>query len=61
VTIGGGQAVHLTFWVNGIKVADWTDKIHPYTKGYLGVMTASDPGAKMTVEAEFDNFVIAKL
>jgi hypothetical protein len=24
-------------------------------------MTASDPGAKMTVEAEFDNFVIAKL
>ena len=61
VTSDGGKAVHLAFWVNGTKVADWTDRIHPYTEGYLGVETASDPNAKMTVEAEFDNFVVAKL
>ncbi len=61
VTSDGGQAVHLAFWVNGTKVADWTDRNHPYTKGYLGVTTGTGPSTKMTGEAEFDNFVVAKI
>ena len=59
VTSNGGQAVHLAFWVNGTKVADWTDRNHPYTQGYLGVITGAS--TKMTSEAEYDNFVAAKL
>ena len=60
VTSDGGQAVHLAFWVNGTKVADGTDRTHPYTKGYFGVIAGTPSSAKMTHEAEFDNFVVAK-
>jgi hypothetical protein len=59
VTSDGGHAVHLAFWVNGTMVVDWTDRSHPYTKGYLGVTTGTGASTKMTGEAEFDNFVVA--
>ena len=61
VTIDGGRAVQLTFWMNGTEVANWTDTNDPYTKGYLAVHTATDPGTKIATEAEFDDFVVAKL
>ena len=60
VTSNGGQAVHLAFWVNGTEVADWTDRNHPYTKGYFGVITGIGQ-TKITAEAEFDNFAVVKL
>src|SRR5205085_171794 len=37
MTIEGGRAVRLAFWVNGKKVAGFVDRNHPYTEGYLGV------------------------
>jgi hypothetical protein len=47
--------------MNGTKVANWTDTNDPYTKGYLAIHAATDPGAQITTEAEFDDFVVAKL
>jgi hypothetical protein len=61
LTTEGGQAVHLTFWVNGKKAVDYLDKDHPYTNGYLGMYVETTTETKTTAEAEFDNFVIAQL
>ena len=61
-TIEGGRAVHLELWVNGKKLVDFTDRNHPYTKGYLGLLVQSSmSGTQTTTEAEFDNFAAAQL
>jgi len=59
-SVGGQNAVHLVFWVNGTKVIDTTDRNAPIIGGRVGlyVATAADTG---TVEAEFDNFVVTKV
>jgi hypothetical protein len=61
VTTDGGQAVHLEFWLNGKKLVDFTDRDHPYTKGYLGLYVQSISDTTSTAEAEFDNFAAAQL
>jgi TIR domain len=61
VTADGGQAVHLELWLNGKKLVDYTDRDHPYTKGYLGLYVESISDASSTAGAEFDNFTAAQL
>ena len=60
-TIDGGQAVHLELWLNGKKMVDYTDRDHPYTKGYMGLYVESISDASSTAGAEFDNFTAAQL
>ena len=61
VTADGGRAVHLELWLNGKKLVDFTDRDHPYTKGYLGLFVESISDATTTAGAEFDNFAAAQL
>ena len=61
VTADGGRAVHLELWLNGKKLVDYTDRNHPYTKGYLGLYVESISDASSTAGAEFDNFTAAQL
>jgi len=60
-TADGGRAVHLELWLNGQKMVDFTDRDHPYTKGYLGLYVESISDATSTAGAEFDNFSAAQL
>jgi hypothetical protein len=60
VTADGGRAVHLELWLNGKKLVDFTDRDHPYTKGYLGLFVESISDATTTAGAEFDNFAAAR-
>ncbi len=60
-TIDGGRAVHLELWLNGKKLVDYTDRDHPYTKGYLGLYVESISDASSTAAAEFDNLTAAQL
>ena len=60
VTADGGQAVHLELWLNGKKLVDYTDRDHPYTKGYLGLYVESISDGTSTAAAEFDNFTAAQ-
>jgi hypothetical protein len=60
-TADGGQTVHLELWLNGKKMVDYTDRDHPYTKGYLGLYVESISDASSTAGAEFDNFSAAQL
>ena len=55
----GPRSVHLMFWVNGQKVADWTDSQNPFLKGTVGLADSSTSTTKPT-RAEFDNFVVRK-
>ena len=60
-TIDGGQAVHLELWLNGTKLVDYTDRDHPYTRGYMGLYVESISDSPSTAAAEFDNFTAAQL
>lgn len=60
-TTDGGRAVHLELWLNGQKMIDFTDRDHPYTKGYLGLFVESISHAATTTGAEFGNFAAARL
>jgi hypothetical protein len=59
-TIDGGQAVHLELWLNGKKLIDYTDRDHPYTRGYMGLYVESISDSPSTAAAEFDNFTAAR-
>jgi hypothetical protein len=59
-TIDGGQAVHLELWLNGKKLVDYTDRDHPYTRGYMGLYVESISDSPSTAAAEFDNFTAAQ-
>ncbi len=61
MTADGGRAVHLEFRLNGKKLVDFTDRDHPYTKGYLGLYVQSISDMTSIAEAEFDNFAAAQL
>jgi hypothetical protein len=60
-TADGGQAVHLELWLNGKKLVDFTDRDHPYTKGYLGLYVQSISDTSSTAAAEFGNFSASQL
>ena len=60
-TIDGGQAVHLELWLNGKKLIDYTDRDHPYTRGYMGLYVESISDSPSTAAAEFDNFTAAQI
>jgi hypothetical protein len=60
-TIDGGQAVHLELWLNGKKLVDYTDRDHPYVRGYMGLYVESISDSPSTAAAEFDNFTAAQL
>src|SRR5207247_956792 len=60
-TIDGGQAVHLELWLNGKKLVDYTDRVHPYLRGYLGLYVESISDSPSTAAAEFDNFTAAQI
>ena len=60
-TADGGQAVHLELWLNGKKMVDYTDRDHPYAKGYMGLYVESISDASSTAAAEFDNFSATQL
>ncbi len=47
--------------VDSIQLVDYTDRNHPYTKGYLGLYVESISDASSTAGAEFDNFTAAQL
>jgi hypothetical protein len=57
----GQQAVHLIFSVNGRVVIEATDKTAPFPTGTVGILVATGPDAKTSVEAEFDNFAVSQL
>ena len=59
-TIDGGQAVHLELWLDGKKLIDYTDRDHPYTRGYMGLYVESISDSPSTAAAEFDNFTAAQ-
>ena len=59
-TVNGGQAVHLELWLNGKKLIDYTDRDHPYTRGYMGLYVESISDSPSTAAAEFDNFTAAE-
>ena len=59
-TIDGGQAVHLELWLNGKKLIDYTDRDHPYTRGYMGLYVESISDSPSTAAAEFDNFTASQ-
>jgi hypothetical protein len=59
-TIDGGQAVHLELWLDGKKLIDYTDRDHPYTRGYMGLYVESISDSPSTAAAEFDNFTAAE-
>jgi len=60
-TIDGGQAVHLELWLNGKKLVDYTDRDHPYIRGYLGLYVESISDSPSTAAAEFDNFTASQV
>jgi hypothetical protein len=60
-TIDGGQAVHLELWLNGKKLVDYTDRDHPYVRGYMGLYVESISDSPSTAAAEFDNFTAAQI
>jgi hypothetical protein len=60
-TIDGGQAVHLELWLNGKKLVDYTDRDHPYVRGYMGLYVESISDSTSTAAAEFDNFTAAQI
>jgi hypothetical protein len=59
-TIDGGQAVRLELWLNGTKLIDYTDRDHPYTRGYAGLYVESISDSPSTAAAEFDNFTASQ-
>ena len=61
VTSDGGTSVHLELWLNGKKLVDYTDRDHPYIRGYLGLYVESISDSPSTAAAEFDNFTAAQL
>ena len=54
-------SVHLELWLNGTKMVDYTDRDHPYTKGYMGLYVETISDASSTAAAEFDNFTAAQI
>jgi len=60
-TAADGKSVHLELWLNGTKLVDFTDRDHPYTKGYMGLYVETISDASSTAGAEFDNFTAAQL
>jgi hypothetical protein len=60
-TAADGTSVHLELWLNGTKMVDYTDRDHPYTKGYLGLYVETISDASSTAAAEFDNFTAAQI
>jgi hypothetical protein len=60
-TIDGGQAVHLELWLNGKKLIDYTDRDHPYVRGYMGLYVESISDSPSTAAAEFDNFTASQV
>ena len=50
------QVVHLAFWINGRRVADGTDAVSPLLTGTVGIVAGT--GGPITIETEFDNFVV---
>ena len=60
-TAADGTSVHLELWLNGTKMVDYTDRDHPYTKGYLGLYLETISDAPSTAAAEFDNFTAAQI
>jgi hypothetical protein len=60
-TAADGTSVHLELWLNGTKMVDYTDRDHPYTKGYLGLYVETISDAPSTAAAEFDNFTAAQI
>ena len=45
----------------GEKLVDYTDRDHPYTRGYMGLYVESISDSPSTAAAEFDNFTAARL
>jgi len=60
-TAADGMSVHLELWLNGQKMVDYTDRDHPYTKGYMGLYVETISDASSTAAAEFDNFTAAQV
>jgi hypothetical protein len=60
-TAADGTSVHLELWLNGTKMVDYTDRDHPYTKGYMGLYVETISDAPSTAAAEFDNFTAAQI
>jgi hypothetical protein len=60
-TAAGGTSVRLELWLNGTKMVDYTDRDHPYTKGYMGLYVETISDASSTAAAEFDNFTAAQI
>ena len=60
-TAADGTSVHLELWLNGTKMVDYTDRDHPYTKGYMGLYVETISDASSTAAAEFDNFTAAQI
>lgn len=58
-TVNG--AAHLTFWVNGTKLAEATDASNPLTSGTVALFAATTPGTSTPTEAEFTNFMVTRL
>lgn len=52
----GKPTVKLTFWVNGTKVASYTDANMPFIEGYAGVVTLTGESATHDMTATFDHF-----
>jgi len=59
-SVQGQRAEHLTFWVNGKKLADATDTTNPSTSGTVALF-ATTTSHTTPVEAEFDDFAVARL
>ena len=60
-TAADGTSVHLELWLNGTKMVDYTDRDHPYAKGYMGLYVETISDAPSTAAAEFDNFTAAQI
>ena len=60
-TAADGASVQLELWLNGTKMVDYTDRDHPYTKGYLDLYVETISDAPSTAAAEFDNFTAAQI
>ena len=60
-TAADGTSVHLELWLNGTKMVDYTDRDHPYARGYMGLYVETISDAPSTAAAEFDNFTAAQI
>ena len=57
-TIGGQNAVHLVFWVNGKKILDVIDRKTPLTNGAIGVI--ADSIERKPSAVQFDKFAVTR-